>query len=38
MLWYVVWAFFLTLLDLGGAFFLAAVSSWFIPRMISNDN
>lgn len=28
---YVVWAFFLTLLALGGALFLAAVSSWFNP-------
>lgn len=31
MLWYVVWAFFLTLLALGGALFLAALSSWFNP-------
>ena len=31
MLWYVVWAFFLTLLALGGALYLSALSSWFNP-------
>lgn len=31
MLWYVVWAFFLTLLALGGAIFLAAAFIWFNP-------
>jgi hypothetical protein len=29
MLWYVVWAFFLTIFALGGALYLAALSSWF---------
>lgn len=31
MLWYVVWAFFLILLVLGGAFYLAALFTWFNP-------
>lgn len=31
MLWYVVWAFFLTLFALGGAFYLAALFTWFNP-------
>lgn len=32
MFLYIVWAFFLTLLALGIALFLAAVSSWYNPR------
>lgn len=31
MLWFVVWAFFLILLVLGGALFLVAAFTWFNP-------